>query len=158
VNVGDDVAAGERLVAELRASGVPGAQNALALSGHLEMELAELEPAEAQEFMEAMGIKDLSASRVIQASYDLLDLISFLTAGEDEVRAWTIRRTDTALDAAATIHSDLARGFIRAEIVSYEALVEASSFAEARKRGKLRSEGKTYVVHDGDVINILFNV
>ena len=158
VNVGDDPEIGERLVAVLRSSGVAGARNAIALSGRLEMELAELEPAEAEEFMEAMGITELSASRVIQASYELLELISFLTAGEDEVRAWTLPRTGTALDAAAAIHSDLARGFIRAEVVAYEDLVAAGSFAEARKRGKLRSEGKTYVVHDGDVINILFNV
>lgn len=158
VNIGDDLEAGERLVSALRASGAPGAKHAIALSGRLEMELAELEPSEAQEFMEAMGVTELSASRVIQASYELLELISFLTAGEDEVRAWTLRRTDTALDAAGAIHSDLARGFIRAEVVAYGDLVDAGSFPEARKRGKLRSEGKTYAVHDGDVVNILFNV
>jgi ribosome-binding ATPase YchF (GTP1/OBG family) len=95
---------------------------------------------------------------VIQAAYRVLDRISFLTAGSDEVRAWTIRRGDSALEAAAAIHSDLARGFIRAVVVAYEDLGDAGSFAEARKRGRLSSEGKSYVVEDGDVINILFNV
>src|SRR5438094_483783 len=105
-----------------------------------------------------MGARALHAGEVIQASYRLLDLISFLTAGEDECRAWPIRRGSTALDAAGTIHSDLARGFIRAEVVAYDDFIDAGSTAEARKRGKLRSEGKTYVVQDGDVMNILFNV
>src|SRR5438132_11979201 len=123
-----------------------------------EMELAELEPEEAGEFMDAMGVQELASVRVIQASYQLLDLISFLTAGADEVRAWTIRDGSTAVDAAAVIHSDLARGFIRAEVVPYEDLVAAGSFPEARKRGKLRSEGKTYIVRDGDVLNVLLNV
>jgi len=130
----------------------------IAIAGRIEMELAELDPTEADEFMEAMGVQELAAGRVIQASYRLLDLISFLTAGADEVRAWTIRRGSTAVDAAAAIHSDLARGFIRAEVVPYDDLVAARSFPEARKRGKLRSEGKSYVVRDGDVINVLFNV
>jgi len=158
LNVGDDLEIGERLVEELQQRPDPLTGSALAIGGRLEMELSELDPAEAQEFMEAMGVQELSASRVIQASYRLLDLISFLTAGSDEVRAWTIHRGDTALEAAGAIHSDLARGFIRAEVVTYEDLVDAGSFPEARKRGKLRSEGKAYVVQDGDVINVLFNV
>ncbi|MBM2809980.1 MAG: GTP-binding protein YchF [Chloroflexi bacterium] len=158
VNIGDDPRAGERLVADLKARGCLQSIEAQAIAGRLEMELAELDPDEAKEFMEAMGVSQLSAGSVIDASYRLLDLISFLTAGADEVRAWTIRRGATAVDAAGVIHSDLARGFIRAEVVTYEDLVDANSFAEARKRGKLRSEGKTYVVQDGDVLNILFNV
>jgi ribosome-binding ATPase len=158
LNVGDDLAVGEALRAELEKQAGPHTPEWLAIAGRLEMELAELEAAEAQEFMEAMGVTELSAGRVIEASYRLLDLISFLTAGEDEVRAWTIRRGSTAVDAAAAIHSDLARGFIRAEVVRYDDLVDAVTMAEARKRGKLRSEGKTYIVEDGDVVNILFNV
>jgi GTP-binding protein YchF len=158
LNVGDDLTAGEGMRAEVQALSGPHMPEWLAIAGRLEMELAELEPAEAQEFMEAMGISELSAGRVIQASYRLLDLISFLTAGEDEVRAWTIHRGSTAVDAAAAIHTDLARGFIRAEVVRYEDLVDAVTIAEARRRGKLRSEGKSYIVQDGDVINVLFNV
>lgn len=157
LNTGDE-AVDDAMLAELRAGTAARGVEWIAIAGRLEMELAELEPEEATEFMEAMGVQELAAGRVIQASYRLLDLISFLTAGADEVRAWTIRRGSTAVDAAAAIHSDLARGFIRAEVVTYEDLVAAGSFPEARKRGKLRSEGKTYVVRDGDVINVLFNV
>jgi GTP-binding protein YchF len=146
------------VLSELAASTASRGVEWIATAGRLEMELAELEPSEADEFMEAMGVQELAGGRVIQASYRLLDLISFLTAGADEVRAWTIHRGSTAVDAAAAIHSDLARGFIRAEVVPYDDLVAAGSFPEARKRGKLRSEGKAYVVQDGDVINVLFNV
>lgn len=157
-NVGDDIEAGGRLLVEARASGPAWMPEALAIAGRLEMELAELEPTEAEEFMSAMGVTQLGAERVIEASYRVLNLVSFLTAGEDEVRAWTLDQGSTALEAAGAIHSDLARGFIRAEVVTYPDLVDAGSFAEARKRGRLRSEGKQYVVQDGDVINILFNV
>jgi ribosome-binding ATPase YchF (GTP1/OBG family) len=94
---------------------------------------------------------------VIGLSYRLLGLISFLTAGPDEVRAWPIRSGSTAVDAAAAIHSDLAKGFIRAEVVAYEDLLALTSMAEARKHGRLRSEGRTYTVHDGDVVEILFS-
>jgi ribosome-binding ATPase len=157
-NVSDDVEAGEKLLTEAKTQAPAWMPEALAIGGRLEAELAELEAAEAEEFMSALGVTRLGADRVIEASYRALDLISFLTAGEDEVRAWTLKRGSTALDAAGTIHSDLARGFIRAEVVTFDDLVDAKTFVEARKRGKLRSEGKTYVVQDGDVINILFNV
>src|SRR5262249_19072090 len=96
--------------------------------------------------------------RVIHASYGLLGLISFLTAGPDEVRAWTIRRGTPAVEAAGVIHSDIQRGFIRAEVVAYNDLLAASSMAEAKKAGTVRLEGKTYVVQDGDICNFLFNV
>ena len=157
LNTGDEPADAS-VLEELSAATAERGIEWLAIAGRLEMELAELEPSEADEFMEAMGVQELAAGRVIQASYRLLDLISFLTAGADEVRAWTITRGSTAVDAARAIHTDLARGFIRAEVVTYEDLVEAGSFPEARKRGKLRSEGKSYIVRDGDVINVLFNV
>ena len=128
-----------------------------ALSAKIEMELGELEPDEAAVFMEELGLAESSLARVIGLSYRLLGLISFLTAGPDEVRAWPIPDGSTAVDAAGTIHTDLARGFIRAEVVPYEYLLALKAMAEARKHGKLRSEGKTYVVRDGDVIEVLFS-
>jgi GTP-binding protein YchF len=128
-----------------------------ALSARIEMELGELEPDEAAVFMEELGLRESSLDRVIELSYRLLGLISFLTAGPDEVRAWPIRSGSTAVDAAAAIHSDLAKGFIRAEVVAYEDLLALTSMAEARKHGRLRSEGRTYTVHDGDVVEILFS-
>ena len=112
---------------------------------------------EAAAFMDDLGLSGSSLDRVIGLSYRLLGLISFLTAGPDEVRAWPIPAGSNAVDAAGAIHSDLARGFIRAETVPYEDLIELGSIAEARKHGKLRSEGKTYAVHDGDVVEILFS-
>jgi ribosome-binding ATPase len=149
---------GERLVAAARERfGGPRIEVA-ALAGKIEMELAQLEPADAAEFMADLEIAESGLDRVIRLSYGLLGLISFLTAGPDECRAWTIPRGSTAVDAAGAIHSDLARGFIRAEVVAYDDLVAAGSLAEGRKRGVLRSEGRTYVVKDGDVIEILFNV
>jgi ribosome-binding ATPase YchF (GTP1/OBG family) len=127
------------------------------LSAKIEMELGELEPDEAAVFMEELGIAESGLDRVIALSYRLLGLVSFLTAGPDEVRAWPIPDGSTAVDAAAAIHTDLAKGFIRAETVHYEDLVVLGSLAEARKHGKLRSEGKTYRVRDGDVLEILFS-
>jgi GTP-binding protein YchF len=128
-----------------------------ALSARIEMELGELEPDEAAVFMESLGIAESGPDRVIALSYRLLGLISFLTAGPDEVRAWPIHDGSTAVDAAGVIHTDLARGFIRAETVAYEDLVKLGSMAESRKAGRLRSEGRTYRVRDGDVIEILFS-
>ncbi len=128
-----------------------------ALSAKIEMELGELEPDEAAVFMDELGLAESSLDRVIRLSYQLLGLISFLTAGPDEVRAWPIPDGSSAVDAAGAIHTDLAHGFIRAEVVPYHDLVELRSMAEARKHGKLRSEGKTYTVKDGDVIEILFS-
>jgi GTP-binding protein YchF len=128
-----------------------------ALSAKIEMELGELEPEEAAVFMDELGLEESSLDRVIRLSYRLLGLVSFLTAGPDEVRAWPIPHGSSAVDAAGAIHTDLAHGFIRAEVVPYEDLLALKSMAEARKHGKLRSEGKTYLVHDGDVIEILFS-
>lgn len=160
LNLGEDQlgAEGERLVATARERfGGPRIEVA-ALAGKIEMELAQLDPADAAEFMADLGIAESGLDRVIRLSYQLLGLISFLTAGPDECRAWTIPAGSTAVDAAGAIHSDLARGFIRAEVVAYDDLVAAGSLAEARKRGVLRSEGRHYIVKDGDVIEILFNV
>ncbi|GAC1668814.1 MAG: redox-regulated ATPase YchF [Candidatus Limnocylindrales bacterium] len=158
LNVGEaDIAgAGERVAA--LAAAYPH-RNALidALSARIEMELGELEPDDAAVFMEELGIEASGLDRVIELSYTLLGLISFLTAGPDEVRAWPIRDGSSAVDAAGAIHSDLARGFIRAETVAYEELLGFGSMAEAKKAGRLRSEGKTYRVRDGDVLEILFS-
>jgi ribosome-binding ATPase len=153
---GDLGGAGERVTA---LAATYDHRNALidALSAKIEMELGELEPDEAAVFMEELGIAESGLDRVIGLSYRLLGLISFLTAGPDEVRAWPIRDGSNAVDAAGAIHSDLAKGFIRAETIGYEDLLELGSMAAARKVGKLRSEGKTYRVHDGDVVEILFS-
>lgn len=128
-----------------------------ALSAKIEMELGELEPGESAVFMEELGLAESSLDRVIALSYRLVGLISFLTAGPDEVRAWPIPDGSSAVDAAGAIHTDLARGFIRAETIAYEDLVALGSMAEAKRHGKVRSEGKTYRVRDGDVIEILFS-
>lgn len=128
------------------------------LAGKLEAEIAQLADEDAQVFMEDLGIQEASRGRVIRLTYDLLGLFSFFTAGEDECRAWTLRRGATAVDAAAAIHTDLARGFIRAEVVTYNDLMTCGSMAEARKHGLLRAEGRAYEVRDGDVIQVLFNV
>ncbi len=158
LNVGEgDVAREADLVASLAADYEHRHAMVDALSARIEMELGELEPDDAAVFMEELGIEGSSLDRVISLSYRLLGLISFLTAGPDEVRAWPIPEGSTAVDAAAAIHTDLARGFIRAETVAYEDLIALGSMAEARKHGRLRSEGKAYVVRDGDVVEILFS-
>jgi GTP-binding protein YchF len=158
LNIGE----GDIADAEARVAAIEGGyhhQQALvaALSAKIEMELGELDPDEAAAFMTELGIGESGLDRVIGLSYRLLGLISFLTAGPDEVRAWPVPDGSNAVDAAAAIHTDLARGFIRAETVSYEDLLSLGSMAEARKAGRLRSEGKTYRVKDGDVVEILFS-
>jgi ribosome-binding ATPase len=129
-----------------------------ALAGKIEAEIAQLPAEDAGAFMEDLGIAEPSRGRVVRLTYALLGLFSFFTVGEDECRAWTLRRGATAVDAAAAIHTDLARGFIRAEVVTYPDLMACRSIAEARKRGLLRSEGKSYEVKDGDIVQVLFNV
>jgi len=130
----------------------------MAIRGKLEQELGQMSADEAQEFMAEFEIADLAMDRVIGSSYSLLGLISFFTVGEDEVRAWTIRKGTAAVDAADVIHSDIKKGFIRAEVLAYDDLMAAGSYAEARKQGTVRLEGKTYEVKDGDIINFRFNV
>ncbi len=129
-----------------------------ALMGKLEMEIAQLAPEDAEIFLSEYGIDEPGLNRVIRLSYNLLGLISFFTVGEDEVRAWTVRRGATAPEAAGVIHTDLQKGFIRAEVISYDDLMAAGSMAAARKEGKLRLEGKDYIVQDGDILHIRFNV
>lgn len=125
-----------------------------AVCGRVEAELAELSDADAAEFMTSYGLAESAVARLIRSSYHLLGLISFFTVGEDECRAWTIRAGATALDAAGEIHTDLQKGFIRAEVVKFDDLVSAGSLGEARNRGWLKLEGKEYVVHDGEVVHI----
>jgi ribosome-binding ATPase len=128
------------------------------LAGKIEAELAQLDDEDAAAFMEDLGITVPARDRVIESSYRLLGLMSFLTAGPDEVRAWTIRANTPAVEAAGTIHSDIQRGFIRAEIVAYDDLMRCGSMAEGKKQGVVRMEGKTYIVKDGDICHFLFNV
>ncbi len=130
----------------------------LAIQGQLEMEISQLPPDEVQDFMEEFGIEDLAWARVIQASYELVGLHSFFTVGEDEVRAWNLPKGATAIEAAGAVHTDLARGFIRAEVVSFEDLTAAGSMAAARKLGQVHLEGKEYVVQDGDIVHVRFSI
>jgi GTP-binding protein YchF len=130
----------------------------IVLMGKLEMEIAQLGADDAALFMQEYGIEELSLSRMIRLSYDLLQLQSFFTVGEDEVRAWTTNRGAHALDAAGEIHTDLQRGFVRAEVVAYDDLISLGSMNEAKAKGKLRLEGKEYPVKDGDIVHIRFNV
>ena len=126
----------------------------LALMGKLEMEIAQLSAEDAAVFMEEYGIKELSLNRMINVSYELLSEQTFFTVGEDEVRAWTTHRGATAQEAAGEIHTDLSRGFVRAEVVAYEDLTSLGSMNEAKAKGKFRLEGKEYIVKDGDIMHV----
>jgi GTP-binding protein YchF len=129
---------------------------AVAVCAKIELEIAQLEPSDAAAFLADLGLKESGLDRVIRASYDLLGYISFFTVGEDECRAWSIPRGTSAQLAAGEIHSDIARGFIRAEVVSYDALTTRASMAACRDHGEVRLEGKDYIVLDGDIINFRF--
>jgi GTP-binding protein YchF len=126
----------------------------VALMGKLEMEIAQLGPEDAAVFMDEYGIKELSLNRMINLSYDLLQVQTFFTVGEDEVRAWTTRRGASAQESAGEIHTDLQRGFVRAEVVAYDDLTSLGGMNEAKAKGKLRLEGKEYPVKDGDIMHI----
>jgi ribosome-binding ATPase YchF (GTP1/OBG family) len=130
----------------------------VSVMGKLEMEIAQLSPEDTTMFMEEFGIEELSLSRMIKLSYDLLQLQSFFTVGEDEVRAWTVQRGASAVEAAGAIHTDLQRGFVRAEVVAYEDLISLGGMTEAKAKGKLRLEGKEYPVKDGDIMHVRFNI
>ena len=159
LNIGEaDIPRAATIVEEFAARYQHRQSQVEALSARIEMEIGQLEADEAEVFRADLGLTESSLERVIHLSYRLLGLISFFTVGPDETRAWTIPDGSTAVDAAAAIHTDLARGFIRAEVVRWEDLIELGSMAEARKAGKLRSEGKSYVVKDGDTLEVLFNV
>ena len=128
------------------------------MSAKIEEEISRLDPDDQAEFLDDLGLGEPSVVRVLKASYELLGLISFFTVGEDEVRAWTIRRGTAARRAAGTIHSDLERGFIRAEVVEWDTLLDKKTLAACRDDGSLRLEGKGYVVQDGEVLHVRFNV
>ncbi|MBF0505235.1 MAG: redox-regulated ATPase YchF [Nitrospirae bacterium] len=138
--------------------GIAETTKVVTLCGKIEMEIGQLSADEAKAFLDDLGIEEPALNKLIKVSYDLLGLISFLTAGEDEVRAWTIEKGTEAQKAAGKIHSDIERGFIRAELVSYDEFVADGGMSAARDKGHLRLEGKTYKVMDGDIINFRFNV
>ena len=161
-NVSDeDLVAGEdnEYVQKVREIAAGEEAEVVVISAEIESEIAELEDEEKALFLEDLGIEESGLDKLIKASYHLLDLISYLTAGEDECRAWTIRRGTKAPQAAGKIHSDFERGFIRAETIAYDKFIECGgNMASAKEKGLLRSEGKEYVVKDGDIITFLFNV
>lgn len=151
LNVNEDAAA------QPPAFDAPHAAATIAVCAPLEAELMQVEPADRPEFLKDYGLAALARDRVIRACFDALGMIVFLTCGEDEVRSWAIPRNCTAVEAAGKIHSDLARGFIRAETIAYDDLRAAGSMREAKAANKLRQEPKGYVVRDGDILNIKFN-
>lgn len=154
-----DEGVGSDYVAAVRKYAAEEGSDVVVICAKLEAELSQLEDEEKAMFLEELGIATSGLDKLVRASYHLLDLISFLTAGEDEVRAWTIRRGTKAPGAAGKIHSDIERGFIRAETIRFDTLVECGgNLATAKEKGLLKLEGKEYEVKDGDVINFLFNV
>jgi len=161
LNVGENemnASATEILASEIQSFFSGRQVRVLHLCGKIEMEIAQLPGEEAAVFLEDLQIPEPALNKLINQSYDLLGLISFLTAGEDEVRAWTLRKGTDAQRAAGKIHSDIERGFIRAEVVAYDDFITHGSLAAARDKGLVRLEGKTYEVKDGDIINFRFNV
>ena len=161
-NVSEDDAADDgnnEYVRQVREFAATEDAEVVVVCAEIEQEISELDDDEKAMFLEEMGISESGLDKLIKASYHLLDLISFLTAGEDECRAWTIKRGTKAPQAAGKIHSDFERGFIRAETIAYDKFIECGgNMAAAKEKGLLRSEGKEYVVKDGDIITILFNV
>ncbi|MCC3375152.1 redox-regulated ATPase YchF [Cohnella sp. REN36] len=160
-NVSESEAAGEsdnEYVRRVREFAAAEGSEVVPISAKVESEIAELEGEDREMFLEELGLSESGLDRLIRAAYKLLGLYTYFTAGVQEVRAWTIRKGTKAPQAAAVIHTDFERGFIRAEVVSYEDLVASGSMAAARERGQLRLEGKEYVVADGDVMHFRFNV
>jgi GTP-binding protein YchF len=159
VNIGEGQIGEETsLEKELSSSRSGAGLGVITLCGKLEMELTQLDEEAAKAFRTEFGITEPGLDRVIRLSYQLLDLITFFTTASEEVKAWSIPKGTTALKAAGKIHSDMERGFIRAEVIGYDDLMKCDSLAEAHKKGRLRLEGKGYVVQDGDVITFLFNI
>jgi hypothetical protein len=155
-NMDDEELGDEALKDEMRALVAPA--EAILLDAKIEAELAELDDHEALELLQSMGQEESGLDMLARVGFDTLGLQTFLTAGPKEARAWTIRKGATAPEAAGVIHTDFQRGFIKAEIVSYDALVAAGSMAEAKARGQVRIEGKDYVMADGDVVEFRFNL
>lgn len=159
-NIGEDDIGKEenKFVKAVRQFAEKEGSKVICLSAKIEEELAGLDEEEKSLFKEELGIKESGLEKLVSASYDLLGLMSFLTAGEKEVRAWTIKKGTKAPQAAGKIHTDFEKGFIKAEIVSYNDLIEAGSYLKAKEKGRVRMEGKEYVVQDGDIILFRFNV
>jgi len=156
-DLADDGASNEQ-VKKVREFAAGEGSEVFVISARTEEEISELDDAEKKEFLEAMGLKESGLEKLVRASYDLLGLMSFLTAGEDECRAWTIKKGTKAPQAAGKIHTDFERGFIKAEVINYQDLLDNGSIAAAKEKGIVRIEGKEYVVQDGDVILFRFNV
>ena len=157
----DDLAddgASNKYVQEVREHAESTHNGVFVISARIEEEIADLDDDEKAEYLETLGLKESGLDKLIKASYDLLGLMSFLTAGEKETRAWTIKKGTKAPQAAGKIHSDFERGFIRAEVINYQNLLDCGSLSAAREKGLVRSEGKDYVVQDGDTILFRFNV
>ena len=159
VNIGEEQLAQRKSWEELLPDSVSGSGvRGAVICAKLESELAELEEEERAEFRQSMGVNESGLAQVIRMSYDVLGLLTFFTTGSDEVRAWPIPKGTPAVKAAGKIHNDLERGFIKAEVIGYDDMVECGSIAEVRKKGLLRVEGKSYVVKEGDNLTIMFNV
>jgi ribosome-binding ATPase YchF (GTP1/OBG family) len=159
LNIGEDELQQSDFYQELLVQNAQQGIPTVLLSAEIESEIAQLEDKEdVQAFMDDMGITELGLTRLIRISYDLLGLLSFFTVGADEVRAWTIAKGTKAVHAAGVIHSDLERGFIRAEIISHEEFLRYGTLANAKQHGAVRVEGKEYLVQDGDIMNVRFNV
>jgi len=159
VNIGEEQLPGAAsLEAELNEPYSGAKCRVITICGKLEMELAQMEESEAKEFRADFGIEEPGLERTIKMSYELSDLISFFTIASNEVRAWSIKKGTTAVKAAGKIHTDMEKGFIRAEGIGFNDLVKCGGIAEAKKQGLLRLEGKDYIIRDGDIITFLFNV
>jgi GTP-binding protein YchF len=159
INIGEhQLAQNKSFESDIRSSYSHSLFEVVALCGKLEMELAQLDDADSTEFRKAMGLAEPAVDRIIRLSYQLLGLISFFTTASEELKAWTVTKGTSAIRAAGKIHSDMEKGFIRAEVINFNDLNKCGNLAEARKHGLLRLEGKTYIVQDGDVITFLFNV
>lgn len=157
----DDVAddgAGNELVNRVREYASQNASQVFVICAQIEQEISELPDEDKEEYLESMGMKESGLDKIVRASYELLGLMSFLTAGETETRAWTIKKGTKAPQAAGKIHSDIERGFIKAEVVNYSDLLECGSLSAAREKGLVRMEGKEYIMRDGDVVLFRFNV
>ncbi|MBO6305243.1 MAG: redox-regulated ATPase YchF [Selenomonadaceae bacterium] len=159
-NIAEDEVGGEdnEYVKQVKEFAKNEGAEVVVISAKVEAEIAELPEDEAAEFLKDLGLNESGLDKLIHAAFSLLGLMTFLTAGPDESRAWTIRKNTTAPKAAGKIHTDFEKGFIRAEIVSYDDLMECGSIAAAREKGKVRLEGKDYIMQDGDIVNFRFNV
>ena len=153
-----DDGASNKFVQEVREEAAKTGSEVFVVSAQIEEEISELDDDEKAMFLEDLGLKESGLDKLIKASYQLLGLISYLTAGETETRAWTIKRGTKAPQAAGKIHSDFERGFIKAEVINYQELLDCKTYAAAKEKGLVRMEGKEYVVQDGDVILFRFNV